>query len=79
MRLDEYDWKGLPPDLIEWLQDCTELINLGKYSTRNISVPTSLSAGYEGEFGIAKDGNYWYLFVYTGATDTWKKVLLSDL
>ena len=62
-RLDDYDWKNLPPDLVEWLITCTDIINLGKYSARSLTtIPTAATLGFAGEFGIAKDGVNWFVY-----------------
>lgn len=80
MRLDEYDFRGLPPDLIEWLQDCTSIINLGEYQMKQMaSPPTSSTPAQNASFGVAKDGSTWYLYIYTNATDGWQKVALSAI
>ena len=78
MKLDSYDWRGLPPDLIEWLEDCTDIINLNMYEAKFFaSPPTSTTLGTQGWFGVAKDGASWYLYLYSGDTDKWQKVQLT--
>jgi hypothetical protein len=79
-KLDSYDWRGLPPDLVEWLNDCTDIINLNMYEAKAFPTPpTSSTAGTQGWFGIAKDGSSWFLYFYTDGTDKWQKVQLSAL
>ena len=81
MRIDEYDWKRLPPDLVEWITDVTELLNAGKYAMRyyGSTPPTATTPGQQGEFMVAKDGASWYIYVYTDSTDTWRKAELVAL
>ena len=79
MRLDDYSWKGLPPDLVEWLDSCTKVINLGLYAQQvYASPPTAATISEAGNFGLAKDGASWYIFVYTG-DDGWYKVKLTAI
>lgn len=79
MKIDEYDFKGLSPDLIEWINSVTELLNVGKYSFRSGVVPTSGTRGQSGDHVIAKDGASWYFFIYSNDTDGWKKLELLDI
>ena len=78
MKLDTYDFRGLPPDLIEWLDECTDVVNLNLYEAKKFATPpTSSTVGNQGLFGVAKDGASWYWYVYTDTTDKWWKVQLS--
>ena len=79
MLLDDYDWRGLPPDLVEWLTDTTALLNGGQYQNAQGSIPDSDTRGQVGQTIFAKDGATWYLYFYTGTDDGWKKVAMSDL
>ena len=76
MRVDDYDWKGLPPNLVEWLEDVTELINAGKISIRyyGTTTPSSVTAGQQGEMLLVKDGVTWKVYIYTDSTDTWQQI-----
>lgn len=80
IKIEDYDWRKLPPDLVEWLGDVTELLNLGKYAFNAGAVPpTSATPAQTGENTFVKDGATWYLYIYTGVTDGWKKAALSSL
>lgn len=79
MRIEDYNWRGLPPDLVEWLTDVTDLLNTGRYQFRLGSVPTASTAGNEGEHIMAKDGSTWYLYIYTDSTDKWKRLAMANL
>ena len=79
MRIEDHSWRGLQPDLVNWLNDVTELLNSGGYQISSSSVPASTTGENTGGHRIAKDGSTWYLYIYTGTDDGWKKVALSAL
>ena len=80
MKLDSYDWRGLPPDLIEWLEECTDIINLNQVECKFFGAPpTSATVATQGWFGIAKDGANWYMYIYSGSSDGWQKVQLAGI
>lgn len=81
MRVDDYDWKGLSPDLVEWLDDVTQLLNTGKYALYyyGTTTPSATSLGQQGESMIGKDGVNWYLYIYRDDTDKWGKTQLTDV
>lgn len=78
--LDEYDFKRLPPDLVEFLGDLTTYWNAGRFPVYyDGSPPTSSTLSDGPSIRIAKDGSTWYIYVYTDSTDGWKKVALGAL
>ena len=78
MRLEDYDWKGLPPNLVEWLQDCTDIINQGKYQAYIGTAPTSgTTPGQQGDIIVAQDGATWYIYVCVDGSNTWKKATMA--
>ena len=79
MLLDDYSWEYLPPDLVEWLTDTTALLNGGQYQHAQGNVPDANTRGQEGQTIYAKDGATWYLYLYTGVTDGWKRIAMAAL
>lgn len=74
------EWKDLPSDLIEFLQDLTLYWNTGRVPLQSAATPPTSSTEAEGPcIKIAKDGATWYLYVYTNSTDGWKKVALTAI
>lgn len=79
-KLSDDIHRGLAPETIEWINKVTQLWNLGKYAMTLIaSIPDANTQGNNGEFFIQKDGATWYIYVYTTATDGYKKVAMSNL
>lgn len=77
-KLDSYDWKGLPPDLIEFLEDLTEFWNTGRIPLQYSASPPTSSTSADGPgILISKDGATWNIYIYTNATDKWYKVALT--
>jgi len=79
MRIEDYTFTGLPPNLVEWISDVTDLLNQGLYQMKRGQIPTANTGGQEGEHVYAKDGITWYLYVYVDSTDTWKKIPMEAL
>lgn len=79
MRIDVPTTAGLKPEVANWINDISDLLNFGKYQTPLNTVPTAATAGQQGEMTYAKDGSTWYLYIYTNSTDGWKKVAMSAL
>ncbi len=73
MRINDYDWQDLPPDLVEWLSDVTDLLNNGRYANRVATPPSASTPGNPGEIIIAQDGTTWYLYAYLNNTDKWQR------
>ena len=78
MRLEDYDWKGLPPDLTEWLQDATDILNQGKYQVTVGSPPVSgTTPGNSGDVIVALDGATYYIYINVDGGTTWKKATMA--
>ncbi len=79
-KLNDYDWKGLNPDLVEFLQDITSYWNTGRIPLQNVGAPPTSTTQADGPLiRLEKDGASWFLYCYTNETDGWKKVALSDI
>lgn len=74
MKIDEYDIKGVPVEIREWVEDVTLLFNNGKYLTPVVGVAPSWK-GRDGEYVMYSKGNVHRIYFYLN--NAWNPVEIN--
>jgi len=74
MKLDDYEFKGVPEELTDLKDDILTIINYGKYSHQVVtSAPTWTGRNGESVFYLAGGVTRWYYYV----NNTWRNMEFS--
>lgn len=74
-KIDEYDFKKMPQEVVDFKDQVRELLNFGKYQAQLLTgIPAYIGRGGEQAWYVGADSGALYVNLSDG-TSTWTKVI----
>jgi len=74
MKIPDYEFRGVPDELIDFKNDVSVILNYGKYQPQVVSAPPNWK-GERGEFAFVVSATTAALYAYMATAGlTWSKV-----